>query len=59
MMQGSIPNNPERIYKILSRTIKQKEWTRMDIVSGDKVEETLNLLNSKDLTKHQIKRIDK
>lgn len=56
-MQGSIPNNPERTYKILSRSIQAKNWTRLDIVSGDKVNDILNELNSKGLTKHQIQRV--
>lgn len=56
-MQGSIPTNPERTYKILSRSIQAKNWTRLDIVSGDKVNDILNELNSKGLTKHQIQRV--
>lgn len=56
-MQGSIPTNPERTYKILSRSIQAKKWTRLDIASGDKVNDILTELNSKGLTKHQIQRI--
>lgn len=57
-MQGSIPSNPERTYKILSRNIQSKEWTRLDIVHGDKVHDLILSLKEKGLTKTQIKRVE-
>ena len=57
-MQGSIPTNPERTYKILSRSTQAKNWTRLDIASGNEVESLIIFLKEKGLTKTQIKRID-
>ena len=57
-MQGTYPNNPERTYKILSRNVQSKNWTRLDIVPGNEVETIIISLKEKGLTKTQIKRID-
>lgn len=57
-MRGSIPNNPERTYKILSRSIQAKNWTRLDIVPGNEVKSLIISLKEKGLTKTQIKRIE-
>ena len=55
-MQGTLPDNPSRTYRILSRKPGQPSWTRLDIVRGDQVVDSLKAIEAEGFTKRIIQR---
>ena len=56
MFRGTLPTDPSKTYRIKSRKPGQPSWTRLDIVRGDQVVDSLKAIEAEGFTKRIIQR---